>query len=154
MIKLGKLTDYATVVMGRLAKEGADVSRSAHYLSDKTGVPEPTVAKILKLLAQEGLLESLRGVTGGYRLSRTPDQISIAEIITALEGPIAIVSCVEGSGEDCRLDPGCPVKGNWDPVNDAIKAALEGVKLTDMIISSCGKPHDFMKNILIDRMEI
>jgi len=145
MIKIGKLTDYAIVVMGQLSKEGCGVSRSAHYLSDKTGVPEPTVAKVLKLLAQEGLLDSVRGAAGGYKLSKTPDKISVAEIITALDGTIAIVSCVEGSAESCKVAATCPVRGNWDWVNKAIKAALEEVKLSDMTIPPCGNSYDLTK---------
>jgi len=133
MIKLGKLTDYAIVIMAQLSKEAVAAARSAHYLSDKTGVPEPTVAKVLKLLAPAGLLESMRGVAGGYRLSKAADQISIVEIITALDGSIAIVSCAESGAEDCRISSTCPVKGNWTPVNDAIKTALAGVKLADMV---------------------
>lgn len=147
MIKLGKLTDYAIVVMGQLAREGAENSRSAHYLSDKTGIPEPTVAKVLKVLSKGNLVTSERGAAGGYRLAKEPGRISVAEIITVLDGPIAIVACVEGSDEECRAAANCPMKGNWDKVNDAIKRALEGVMLTDMLSTgSCGRTHDFMKD--------
>jgi FeS assembly SUF system regulator len=139
MIKLGKLTDYAIAVMGQLVKEGKEASRSANYLAEKTGVPEPTVAKVLKLLAKGNLLESARGAAGGYKLSRTPDQISMADIITVLDGPIAIVSCVEGSNEDCKMSGTCPVKGHWDPLNDAIRAAFEKVRLADMVFAPCCK---------------
>jgi FeS assembly SUF system regulator len=137
MIKLGKLTDYAIAVMGQLSKEGGTVSRSAHYLSDKTGVPEPTVAKVLKLLAKENLVESLRGAAGGYKLSKAPEEISMGEIITALEGPIELVACVEGSAESCNVSATCPVRGRWDPLNNAIKEALGKVKLADMVPSGC-----------------
>ena len=143
MIKLGKLTDYAIVVMGQLSKESEGVSRSAHHLSGKTGVPEPTVAKVLKLLAKESLVVSVRGAAGGYKLAKAPDRISMAEIITALDGPIALVSCVEGSDESCKIASTCPVKGHWDPLNNAIKEALEKVKLADMGASPCGNNYDF-----------
>jgi FeS assembly SUF system regulator len=143
MIKIGKLTDYAVVLMGKLSKEGDGVSRSAHYLSEKTGVPEPTVAKIMKMLAQENLVASVRGAAGGYKLSKAPDQISIAEIIAAMEGPIAIVSCVSGDEGDCMIAASCPMKGNWDKVNQSIKSALDEVKLTEMMDSSCCKSYDF-----------
>ncbi len=131
MIKLGKLTDYAIVIMGQLMKEGEGASKSASFLSAKTGVPEPTVAKVLKALAQTGLVSALRGASGGYRLSRPAADISISDIITALDGPIAIVSCVDGHA--CKAEASCHMKGRWDPVNEAIRAALDGVKLADMM---------------------
>jgi FeS assembly SUF system regulator len=143
MIKLGKMTDYAIVVMVHLAKEGA--SSSAHQLAEKTGVPEPTVAKVLKILAKGHLVESTRGAAGGYKLSKAAGQISVAEIITVMDGPIAIVSCVDEQGEDCVAQALCPVKGSWNRVNDAIKGALEKVLLSEMTVSFCGKSHDFMK---------
>jgi FeS assembly SUF system regulator len=140
MIKLGKLTDYAIAVMGQLSKDEAG-SSSAHMLSEKTGVPEPTVAKVLKLLAKENLVVSIRGAAGGYKLSKPAGQISIAEIITALDGPIEIVACVDGGGNDCKASGSCPVKGNWDRVNDAIKGALAGIKLTEMVVPACKAHH-------------
>lgn len=152
MIKLGKLTDYAVVVMGQLAKENSTVLRSAHYLSEKTRLPEPTVAKVLKLLAQGALLESIRGAAGGYRLSRAADQISIIDIIVALEGPIAVVSCVGGGERDCRIEQSCLVKGNWTPVNDAITTALSRVRLADMIMPSCGQPGNCTQAVSMERI--
>ncbi len=134
MIKLGKLTDYAVVVMGQLSQEGGNASRSAHYLSGKTGVPEPTVAKVLKVLAKANLLVSERGAAGGYKLSRAADSISIAEIITAMDGPIAIVACVDGHAEDCKLRAICPSKGRWNQVNSTIRQALERIKLPEMVV--------------------
>ncbi|MFH1158082.1 MAG: SUF system Fe-S cluster assembly regulator [Pseudomonadota bacterium] len=133
MIKLGKLTDYAIVLMGQLAKEGIGTSRSAHYLSDKTGVPEPTVAKVLKKLANKSLIASVRGAAGGYKLSRGAEQISVAEIVTALDGPIAVVTCVKGNKGACAAKGGCPVRGNWDHLNRAITSALEGVSLASIM---------------------
>jgi len=134
MIKLGKLTDYAIIVMGQLAQGAAAASRSAHYLADKTGVPEPTVSKVLKALSRGDLVVSTRGAAGGYKLSKAADQISLAEIITALDGPIAIVACANGScGEGCGLWATCTAKSNWGRVNDVIKSALEGIKLTEIV---------------------
>lgn len=138
MIKLGKLTDYAIVIMGQLLKEGEGASRSASFLSEKTGVPEPTVAKVLKALSQANLLCATRGAAGGYKFSRAAEEISIADIITALDGPIAIVSCVEGSAEVCRAENSCHMRGRWDQVNTAIRGALESIKLPDMITSPDG----------------
>jgi FeS assembly SUF system regulator len=132
MIKLGKLTDYAVVIMAQLSREGEGVSCSAAMLAGRTAVPEPTVAKIMKQLAREGLVDSARGAAGGYRLARPADDISIADIITCMDGPVAIVSCIEDSGESCKTGGSCAVKGRWTRVNDAIRAALTSVKLTEM----------------------
>ena len=140
MIKLGKLTDYAVVLMVQLAKDGQDVSRSANTLAEKTGVPEPTVAKVLKLLAREKLIESARGAAGGYKIARAANDISVNEIVTAMEGPVAITACVDGNAGDCKSEMRCPVKGYWDPVNKAIRTALENVKLSDMGVTSPRAP--------------
>ena len=94
---------------------------------------EATVAKVLKILAQAELVMSTRGAAGGYSLSRPAAQISLASIITAMDGPIAIVSCIDSSVEDCRVQATCPVKGKWGRVNEAIKVTLEGVMLTEMV---------------------
>lgn len=154
MIKIGKMTDYAIAVMACLSLDGTDALRSAHYLSGKTGIPETTVAKVLKLLTRAGLVKSLRGAAGGYSLAKPAGQISVAEMITALEGPIAIVSCIEGSGEDCKMEATCPTKGNRAPVNNAIRQALEAVKLTDMVSrASCGKVPGAMGDIPVIWME-
>lgn len=131
MIKLGKLTDYAIVVMGQLLKEGR--ACSAHYLSGKTGLPEPTVSKVLKSLAKKELLVSVRGVTGGYNLARDAAQISLAEIITAMDGPISVVSCMNGRVKSCRLQGTCPTKDRWSKVNKKIVQTLEETKLTEMV---------------------
>lgn len=134
MIKLGKLTDYAIVVMGQLSKEGAGSTCSAHYLANATGVPEPTVAKMLKALAKKDLVISVRGVAGGYKLARAAGQISVAEIITAMDGPILIAACVKGHADNCQLSDTCPVNGRWNPVNDTIRRALEAIKLPEMVV--------------------
>lgn len=138
MIKLGKLTDYAVAVMVQLSREGNGAARSAHQLAERTSIPEPTVAKVLKKLARKKLVESVRGAAGGYRLAKAPDDMSICDVIEALDGPIAIVSCA-GANDTCRAQPKCPAKGKWTPVNHAIRAALQAVRLSDMARSSaCG----------------
>jgi FeS assembly SUF system regulator len=131
MLKLGKLTDYAVVVMVQLARDG--VSRSASYLSDKTGLPEPTVAKVLKQLAKEKLVEATRGALGGYKITRAPEEISLAGIVTAMDGPIALASCV-GGNEGCKSQGKCPARGNWDRVNGLIAQALDSVTLAEMAV--------------------
>ncbi|MDD9900725.1 MAG: SUF system Fe-S cluster assembly regulator [Alphaproteobacteria bacterium] len=142
MIRLGKLTDYAIVVMAQLSRGETAVPRSAHYLSSRTGVPEPTVAKILKSLSKNGMLESMRGASGGYRLVKPANDTLILEIITAMDGPVQIVSCVDGAEGDCVAVEKCPVKGNWDKVNDALISTLSQFMLSDMMVSPCGKTYD------------
>jgi len=133
MIRLSKVTDYAVVVLSQMARNASGVHTAAR-LSDSTGVPAPTVAKILKQLASEGVVGSLRGAGGGYRLNRSPDAVTVAEIITALEGPIAITSCVSNADGNCGVERLCPIRGHWERVNGAIAQALETVTLSDMLI--------------------
>lgn len=132
MMKLGKLTDYAVAVMVQLSREGSDAARSAHQLADRTAIPEPTVAKVLKKLAREGLVQSVRGAAGGYKLAHDPSKLSICDVIEALDGPIEIVSCAGGVADTCRAEQKCPAKGKWAPVNHAVRAALQAVTLVDM----------------------
>ena len=99
MLKLSKLTDYAVVVLVRLAS--GDLVQTSPCIAQATGVPEPTVAKVLKALAGSGLVASQRGARGGYRLARTLSDIPVADVIAAIDGPIALTACVEGGG--CRL---------------------------------------------------
>ena len=134
MFRLNRLTDYAVVVMAQMA-HGRDEMRTAPQISQDTGVPQPTVAKLLNALARENLVSSQRGAAGGYALSRPAEEITVAEIIQALEGPIALTACVDGSGDNCGSEPLCPMRGNWDKVNRAIHHALSGVTLADMSLS-------------------
>ncbi|HSK39651.1 MAG TPA: SUF system Fe-S cluster assembly regulator [Arenibaculum sp.] len=131
MIRLSKLADYAVVVMAQMARGPACV-HTVSQLAETTGVPAPTVAKLLKALTQGGLMVSHRGASGGYTLARPADRISIADIIAALEGPIAITSCVDGAEGGCGVESLCLVRGNWDKVNRAVRRALEEVSLADM----------------------
>ncbi len=132
MIKLSKLTDYAVVVLTEMAR-GQGKLCTASQLAEQTTLPEPTVAKVLKLLAKGGVVASTRGANGGYKLNHTPDQISIAAVVTALDGPVALTACVDGSDECCSHAGSCPIKGQWNPVNIAMKAALENVSLAQMM---------------------
>jgi FeS assembly SUF system regulator len=129
MIRLGKLTDYAVVVMVQLSKEGQG---SAPVLAEKTGLPEPTVAKVLKKLSKQKLVEAMRGAHGGYRLARPARAVTVADIVTAMEGPIAIASCVPQSETACKSETSCPARGGWNSVNRAIRQALESVTIVDM----------------------
>lgn len=133
MIKLSKLSDYAIVVLSRLAAEKGDVMTTA-LLSSETGIPEPTVSKVLKLLSKQKIVISVRGANGGYMMERCPKDITVTELITALEGPIALTECVDGGHTDCMIDSLCPLKGGWNKVNMAVKNALDQVALADLLI--------------------
>jgi FeS assembly SUF system regulator len=131
MIRLTKQTDYGIVLLSHLV-----VSPEEHHnapgLARETHLPLPMVSKILKLLARSGLLESHRGVKGGYRLARSASQISVADIIAALEGPIAITECAPDSSEECSYEAFCRVRTNWQRINRAVRDALASVTLQEM----------------------
>ena len=130
MFKVNKLTDYATVVLIEIARN--NVVRSSQHLSERTGIPLPTVAKLMKSLAKGGLVVSQRGAGGGYILGRMPGAITIADVIQAVEGPIALTACADTSEEHCGIESVCPVQGKWNKVNTAVRAALGEVTLADM----------------------
>lgn len=139
MIRLSKLTDYAIVVLSEMARQVGTV-HTVTLLAERTAVPAPTVAKLMKALTASGLTNSHRGAAGGYTISRPADGISIAEIITALEGPIALTACVDGAESQCCVEQLCPMRGGWEKVNRAIREALEQVSLTDMMMPSWSLP--------------
>ena len=130
MLRLSKLTDYAVVVLVRLSL--TDAVQTSTGIAGATGIPEPTVAKVLKALAGGSLVASQRGAHGGYRLARPLTAIPIADVIAAIDGPIALTACVEGGSGDCDSQSLCPMRGRWDPVNDAIHHALSTITLADM----------------------
>ena len=134
MIKLGKLTDYAVVIMSKLCDKRKPSLVSACYISSKTEIPEPTVAKILKKLSKGGLLSSVRGASGGYKLAKPADQISLFDVVTSLDGPVSIVSCMgEGSSKNCVANSKCNIKCGCYSVNQKIIALLKDTKLVDLI---------------------
>ena len=130
MLRLSKLTDYAVVVLVRLGEESG--LQTSGGIAATTGVPEPTVAKVLKIMTSAGLVSSQRGARGGYRLARPLHTIPVADVITAIDGPIALTACVEHSALVCDSSPLCPVKGRWDAVNRAILDTLSAMSLADM----------------------
>lgn len=131
-MRLSSLADYAIVVMSATARATPDLRLSATDLSARTGVPLPTTQKLLGRLAGEGLLHSARGTGGGFTLSRPADQITLADIIEAVEGPIALTSCVEEVRHECALEDNCRVRPHWGAVNGAIRGALAGVTLDSL----------------------
>jgi len=136
MIKLSKMTDYAVVILADMAERRTvsnDAQTSAAMIAQSTKLPEPTVSKVLKLLARNKIITSVRGANGGYSLNKSPDQINMALVITATDGPIALTACVEQSNECCDRADNCSIKGQWNPVNKAMVSALENVSLSEMI---------------------
>jgi len=131
MLRVSKLTDYATVVMTSLAGSGDGVL-SAQALAERARLEAPTVSKLLKQLAQAGLVVSTRGINGGYRLARLAEKITIADIVTAMEGPIGMTECSAHAGA-CGHEPHCGVRVNWQRINHAIADALASVTLADMV---------------------
>ena len=111
MIRLSRLSDYGIVLMTQLAARPG-VLTTAPELALTSGLPVPTVSKVLKAIAQDGLLESQRGIKGGYALTRPAAEISVADIIRALEGPIALTECTEAEGGSCDIEPSCPTRTN------------------------------------------
>lgn len=145
MIKLSKLTDYAVVILASMARQDKGCLMSASTLAVDTLLPEPTVSKTLKLLVNGGVIASTRGVNGGYALKYAPDKILVSDIITAMEGPIALTSCVDGSVESCSMEGQCALSGRWDIVNVAIKTALDNVTLADMLSHSIAVAPSFIE---------
>ncbi|MEO5375089.1 MAG: SUF system Fe-S cluster assembly regulator [Alphaproteobacteria bacterium] len=130
MIRINRLTDYAVVVLAEMSR-GARV-RTVSGIAADTGVPVPTVAKLMKALAHGGLVESHRGAAGGYSLARAAEAITVADIIEAVEGPIAITACVEDGVDPCGIERLCPMHGHWSRINQAIRQSLEGISLTEI----------------------
>jgi FeS assembly SUF system regulator len=131
MLRVSKLTDYATVIMTVLA-DASDSVLSAQDVAARAHLELPTVSKLLKQLAHANLVDSFRGVNGGYRLAREPAQITIAQIVTAMEGPIGMTECSAHAGL-CDHESHCGVRVNWQRINHAIAHALASVTLADML---------------------
>ena len=130
MLRISKLTDYGTVVLVQLAANAGRVC-SATDVASATEIALPTVSKLLKSLARAGLVNSTRGASGGYKLARDPADISAADVIDALEGPVSITEC-SSSDSQCNFEHVCNVGGAWQRINVAIRHALDGVSLVDL----------------------
>ncbi|MEM7168855.1 MAG: SUF system Fe-S cluster assembly regulator [Pseudomonadota bacterium] len=139
MFRLNRLTDYAVVVLSQMATRQAKVHKAPELAQD-TLLPLPTVAKILNALCKADLVVSHRGATGGYSLSREASEISVSDIIQALEGPIALTACVHGANETCEAESHCPLNGHWNQVNQTIQQALEKVSLAELAVASLPAP--------------
>ncbi|HLT78100.1 MAG TPA: SUF system Fe-S cluster assembly regulator [Ferrovibrio sp.] len=139
MLRLSRLADYGVMVMAHVAAEPAAVHNATDAAS-ATGLPGPTVAKIMAKLARAGLLTSQRGAKGGYRLAAPPEEISVAAIITALDGPIALTQCSGTHAPSaCNHENLCVSRRGINRINTAIRSALEGVMLAEL-----ARPYDFI----------
>lgn len=139
-MRLSNLTDYAVVMLAAAARSGT-ARLNASLLAIETGVPLPTAQKLVGKLSAAGLLVSARGHAGGFRLARDPAAITLAEIVEAVEGPIALTACVEQGRQDCGLDHHCLVRPHWEVVNDAMRGALHSVSLATLSASPTATIH-------------
>ncbi|MFM6949829.1 MAG: SUF system Fe-S cluster assembly regulator [Novosphingobium sp.] len=128
-MRLSSMADYAVVTMSAAARHCGGIRVSAAELAAETGLPVPTVQKLVSRLTSAGLLRSTRGVGGGLKLARPAAAITLADIIEAVEGPIALTQCVDDARSDCGLDACCSVKPHWPIVNEALRGALSQVSL-------------------------
>lgn len=132
MLRVSKITDYGIVILSRLAGEPEGSTHNARELAAEARLPLPVVSKTLKLLARRGLVTSQRGSKGGYALARDPREISLADAITALEGPIGLMECSIHVGQ-CSQESTCSVRGPWQRVNQAIRETLEQVTISELV---------------------
>ena len=132
MIKLSRMSDYAVVVLEALSRPDI-TSLSASQISADVNLPEPTVSKVLKLMAGGGIVTSQRGANGGYTLARTAREITVFDIVSCIEGRLGLTACVDGGDEPCALEAHCAMSGRWDIVNEAVRVAFQGLTLADMI---------------------
>jgi FeS assembly SUF system regulator len=131
MIRMSKETDYGIVVLAYFASAQTGLKHNAREVAMENQLPLPMVKKILKTLARGGLLVSHRGAKGGYSLVRRGERISIAEIVKAMEGPLAMTECIEAPGE-CRHEPVCGLRTSWHKINEIVFEALNRTTLSDL----------------------
>ena len=135
MVRITKQTDYAILLLGQFARAPEGTTLSARELATRSNLPQTMAAKVLKLLARGEILESVRGLRGGYRLTRSPEAITVREILEALEGPVSLTDCATPENlpaEECAQSLCCPVKTSWQRLNHAIRGALDHVTLAEM----------------------
>ena len=131
-MRLNRMTDYAILVLGALAHRHGETLASGR-VAEKTDLAQPTVAKVLKMLLAAGLVETQRGVRGGYRLMKVSAQISLVDIVEAMEGPIAVTDCIDSAREPCMASNCCGMRKHWKHINLAIRKALMEVTLEDLV---------------------
>ena len=134
MIRVTRLTDYAVLVLVEMIR--AQGPHKVPHIATSTGLPLPTVAKLLKILTRNGLVTSYRGAAGGYSLQHPAATITVADVIEAVEGPIAITMCMEESEDFCKVASQCPMQGHWGKINRAIRHALQRITLMDIVTAT------------------
>lgn len=140
-MRLSSMADYAVLTMAAAARHCGRSRVNSAQLAAETGLPVPTVQKLVSRLSAAGLLASVRGAGGGFKLSRPAAAITLADIVEAVEGPIALASCVEQGRHDCTLEAACSLRPHWPLVNDALRGALAGISLTQLAApSAAGMP--------------
>ena len=131
MLRLAKLSDYAIVVLAHVSRRPDRCVHPARDVAEKTGLPLPTVQKVMKVMSRAGLVTSVRGACGGYMLSREPASISLMEVIEAIEGPVGLTACAT-PGESCADEAHCQLSVHWPVINRAVREALERVTILDV----------------------
>jgi len=132
VLRMSRLTDYGVVLLTHLAAGRGSEVRNARELAEETGLPQPAVSKILKVLVREGLLHSQRGIKGGYTLAHSAQEISVATVIDALEGPVALTECTAHPGS-CEREEDCLTRAPWIRINRAVRQTLEQVRLSELV---------------------
>jgi FeS assembly SUF system regulator len=132
MIRITRETDYGIVLLTLLAAGPSDGIHTARDLSGQASLPLPMVSKILKALARSGLLISHRGAKGGYSLARRPADVSVGDVIRALEGPVGITECASSPGS-CEQESCCPIRSRWQEISGAVRQFLETIPITHLI---------------------
>jgi len=132
-MKINKLTDYSIVILTNLVAKDENAKHTAKELSEFSGIPLPTVTRILKMLSNKGILESQRGAQGGYELTKNSTEVSVAEVIEAMEGPIALTECASDDC-GCAFEPSCAVGKPWQKINKAVNDVLQNISLSDMSV--------------------
>lgn len=146
MIKIGKLTDYAIVIVTKMAMNPKGIYKVSDIVHS-TSLPKTTIAKIMKLLANAGILQSARGIHGGYSLTKRAEDITIHDIIKVIEGPISLMNCLDEERKSCSIVNLCSMKNNWEKINDEIKETLSKVTIHEMAFHG----HSFTENNMIGK---
>jgi FeS assembly SUF system regulator len=131
-MRLSSMADYAVLTMSAAARHCGGARLNAAQLAEETGLPTPTVAKLVSRLSAAGLLKSVRGAHGGFKLARPAAAITLADIVEAVEGPIALTACVETGKHDCTLEAACAMRPHWPQVNEALRGALAAIALAEL----------------------
>ena len=137
MIRLTNLADYAVVLMCQFPAD-PDFRASAVGLSEQTKLPLPAVSKVLNQLSNAGFLNSHRGLKGGFTLAKTADDISVADIIEAVDGPISLTNCIEDEESDCSVENMCVMRPHWQLINQAVRGALDTIRLSEINMEASG----------------